>query len=264
MNWQLSHGFFDWPWWGYVLVVLGLTHITIVAVTLYLHRSETHGALELHPVVSHFFRLWLWVTTGMVTKEWVAVHRKHHAKCETKEDPHSPKWFGIGKVVWEGTVLYKLEAKKAETLEKFGQGTPNDWLERNIYSKHVILGLVIMFLIDIALFGVIGISVGAIQMLWIPFWAAGVINGLGHSYGYQNFKQGERFSNVFESVNIVPWGIIIGGEELHNNHHAFGTSAKFSYYKFEFDLGWGYIRVMEFLGLAKANFIHDKNLRLKQ
>ena len=250
----LFHGFFDLPWWGYALVALGLTHITIAAVTIFLHRYQTHRALELHPIASHFFRLWLWLTTGMVTKEWVAVHRKHHAKCETEKDPHSPQVKGINRVLWGGVLLYVREARKAETLKKYGGGTPDDWLERNVYGRHAAYGPWLMGAINVTLLGLIpGLFVLVIQIVWIPFWAAGVINGLGHWFGYRNFKHGEKHPNVFESRNIFPFAPIagfIGGEELHNNHHAYPTSAKFSRKWWEFDLGWAYIKILEFFGLA--------------
>ena len=236
---------------GFSLIEIGLfllivTHVTIVAVTVYLHRCQAHRSLKLHPMVSHFFRLWLWLTTGMVTKEWAAIHRKHHAKCETSGDPHSPKVNGISKVLWHGTELYKKSANDKESIEKYGHGTPDDWLERNVYSKNSIYGVSSMLIIDFCLFGVIGIGVWAIQMMWIPFFAAGVINGLGHFVGYRNFKTPD------ESKNIFPWGILIGGEELHNNHHSNATSPKLSSKWYEFDIGWFYIRVLEFLSLAEA------------
>jgi len=239
-------GFFDLPWWGYVIYALVVTHITIVAVTIYLHRCQAHRALDLHPVVSHFFRFWLWLTTGMVTKNWTAIHRKHHARVETEEDPHSPQIYGINKVLWEGAELYRLEAKKAETMEKFGHGTPDDWLERHVYSKHDRIGIGTMLVVNFALFGFVGISIWAVQMAWLPFFAAGVINGIGHYWGYRNYQPEDT------STNVVPWGILVGGEELHNNHHAYASSAKFSSRWYEFDIGWLYIRVMQALGLAEV------------
>jgi stearoyl-CoA desaturase (Delta-9 desaturase) len=242
----------DLPWWGYVLVTLGLTHATIASVTIFLHRHQAHRALELHPIASHLFRFWLWFTTGMVTKEWVAIHRKHHAKTETAEDPHSPQIYGIERVLFEGTELYRAESKNAETLEKYGHGTPDDWIERKLYSKHTVLGISIMLMIDLALFGPIGLTIWAVQMLWIPFFAAGVINGIGHYWGYRKFAPNDT------STNIVPWGILIGGEELHNNHHAYVTSAKLSSKWWEFDIGWMYIRVLETLGLAKVRKVAPK------
>jgi stearoyl-CoA desaturase (Delta-9 desaturase) len=239
-------GLIDLPWWGYVLVTLGLTHITIAAVTIFLHRSQAHRAVDLHPVVSHFFRFWLWLTSGMVTKEWVAIHRKHHAKCETPEDPHSPQTRGIKKVFWEGSELYRAEAKVTETLEKYGHGTPADWLERNVYSGHSAAGVWLMMAINLALFGPIGLTIWAVQMAWIPVTAAGIINGIGHYWGYRNFASEDA------STNIFPWGILIGGEELHNNHHAYGTSARLSNKWYEFDIGWMYIKLMSYVGLAKV------------
>lgn len=241
---NIFSGIFDLSAWAVVLVILGLTHITIASVTIFLHRHQAHRALELHPLASHFFRFWLWLTTGMVTKEWAAIHRKHHAKCETEEDPHSPQTRGIWKVLLEGAELYRMEAKNQETLDRFGYGTPDDWLERHVY-RHNIAGIGLMLVINVVLFGPIGLTIWAIQMLWIPFWAAGVVNGLGHFWGYRNFASKDA------STNLVPWGIIIGGEELHNNHHTFATSAKLSSRWYEFDIGWMYIRIMSFLGLAK-------------
>jgi stearoyl-CoA desaturase (delta-9 desaturase) len=240
------------PWWGYVLVALGLTHVTIAAVTIFLHRQQAHRALDLHPAVAHFFRFWLWLTTGMVTKEWAAVHRKHHAKCETSEDPHSPQVFGLRKVLWEGTELYRIGAADAETLSKYGRGTPDDWLERNLYTRHSVMGIVIMMAINVALFGAAGVAIWAVQMAWIPFFAAGVINGIGHHTGYRNFQTEDA------STNIVPWGILIGGEELHNNHHAYATSARLSSKWYEFDIGWLYIRSLELLGLAQVKKLAPK------
>jgi stearoyl-CoA desaturase (delta-9 desaturase) len=237
-------GVLQWSWWKIVLFTLVMTHITIIGVTVYLHRCQAHRALELHPIASHFFRLWLWMTTGMVTGQWASIHRKHHAKCETEEDPHSPQTRGLAKVLWEGAELYRAEAKNEETVRRYGHGTPNDWIERNIYAKHAILGISIMMVIDVTLFGIAGLSVWAIQMIWIPFWAAGVVNGLAHFWGYRNFNCADA------STNILPWGIIIGGEELHNNHHTFATSAKLSSKWYEFDIGWMYIRIMSALGLA--------------
>ena len=237
---MIFSGFFDLPWWGYVLVALGLTHVTIASVTIFLHRHQAHRALELHPVASHFFRFWLWLTTGMVTKEWAAIHRKHHAKCETTEDPHSPQIYGINRVLWGGVFLYVKESYNRETLERYGHGTPDDWMERNVYSRHQILGLTLMGVVNLALFGLVpGVLILLTQIVWIPFWAAGVINGIGHFFGYRNYGCADA------STNIVPWGILIGGEELHNNHHAFASSAKLSSKWYEFDIGWMYIRVME-------------------
>src|ERR1044071_9663673 len=247
---SLYSGVLDLPWWGYVLAGLALTHVTIAGVTIFLHRHQTHGALDLHPIASHFFRVWLWLTTGMRTKEWVAVHRKHHAKCETVDDPHSPKIHGINRVLWTGVLLYVKESAKPETVERYGHGTPDDWLERNVYSKHVIAGLVLMALTDLILFGYVpGTLIFLAQIAWIPFWAAGVINGVGHWFGYRNSPTDDV------STNMAPWGILIGGEELHNNHHAYPTSAKFSLKWYEFDLGWVYLRIMSALGLARIKHL---------
>jgi stearoyl-CoA desaturase (delta-9 desaturase) len=245
-------GFLDLPWWGYVLTALALTHITIASVTIFLHRHQAHRALELHPIASHFFRCWLWLTTGIVTKEWAAIHRKHHAKCETAADPHSPQILGIKKVLLEGAELYRKEATNQETLEKYGRGTPDDWLERNLYSAHSSLGLILMLAIDLVLFGAIGLTIWAVQMIWIPVTAAGIINGIGHYVGYRNFQPADA------STNIVPWGILIGGEELHNNHHAYIGSAKLSSKWYEIDIGWVYIRSLAILGLAKVKRVAPK------
>ena len=245
-------GLLDLPWWGYVLAALALTHITIASVTIFLHRHQSHQSLDLHPVASHFFRFWLWLTTGTVTREWAAVHRKHHAKCETADDPHSPQILGIKKVLLEGAELYRKEASNQETLEKYGRGTPDDWLERNLYSTRSMLGITLMLAIDVLLFGPIGITVWAVQMIWIPVTAAGIINGAGHYWGYRNFQPADA------STNIVPWGILIGGEELHNNHHAHIGSAKLSSKWYEFDIGWLYIRSMAALGLAKVKRVAPK------
>ncbi|GAB2895285.1 fatty acid desaturase [Paralcaligenes sp. KSB-10] len=248
----LSGGLLQLSWWQVVLVTLVLTHITIVGVTVFLHRSQAHRGLDLHPAIMHFFRFWLWLTTGMVTKEWVAIHRKHHAKCEREGDPHSPVVFGIGKVFFRGAELYREEATNPETLKRFGHGTPDDWLERHVYTRHSLLGVLIMLAIDLSLFGLLGLTVWAVQMAWIPFWAAGVVNGLGHFWGYRNYACPDA------STNVSPWGIIIGGEELHNNHHAYGTSAKFSTKWYEFDIGWGYISVLRFFGLATVKKLAPK------
>ncbi|HZH57141.1 DesA family fatty acid desaturase [Yanghanlia caeni] len=241
----LAGGLLQLEWWQVLLVTLALTHVTIVSVTVFLHRSQAHRGLDLHPAAMHFFRFWLWLTTGMVTKEWVSIHRKHHAFVEREGDPHSPMVYGIGKVMFRGAELYRYEASNAETLKRFGHGTPDDWLERNLYSRHSSLGILIMLGIDLALFGTLGLTVWAIQMAWIPFWAAGVVNGLGHYIGYRNYSSPDTSTNVF------PVGIIIGGEELHNNHHAHGTSCRFSAKWWEFDIGWLYIRILSFLRLAK-------------
>ena len=252
----LANGLVPLPWWGYVVVTLALTHVTIAAVTIFLHRCQAHRALDLHPAVSHFFRFWLWLTTGMVTKEWAAIHRKHHAKVETDEDPHSPITRGLSTVVWSGAELYRAEARNAETIERYGHGTPDDWLERNVYTRHSWQGVGLMLAIDLALFGAVGAAIWAAQMAWIPFWAAGIVNGVGHYWGYRNYASSDT------STNIVPIGILIGGEELHNNHHAYGTSAKFSARWYEFDLGWAYIRALSALGLADVRRVAPK-LRLE-
>lgn len=239
-----AHGLIDLPWWGYLVVALVVTHITIASVTIFLHRAQAHRALDLHPIVSHFFRFWLWLTTGMVTKEWVAIHRKHHAKVETVDDPHSPMTKGIETVFWKGAELYREEAKNQETLSKYGHGTPDDWMERNVYARFSWQGVGLMLAVNLVLFGPIGLTIWAVQMAWIPITAAGIINGIGHYLGYRNFASADT------STNIVPWGIIIGGEELHNNHHAYGSSAKLSSQWYEFDIGWMYIRILETMKLA--------------
>jgi len=245
----LDAGLLNLSGWGVLGFTLLFTHITIAGVTIYLHRCQAHRALDLHPVVSHFFRLWLWLSTGMLTREWASIHRKHHAKCEGPEDPHSPVRFGLRKVLLEGAELYRAEAGNLETMEKYGHGTPDDWVERNVYTRFPFAGILLMLAIDVALFGVIGISVFGVQMLWIPIFAAGVINGLGHARGYRNFECPDA------STNILPWGILIGGEELHNNHHAFPTSARLSNKWYEFDIGWLYIRLLSMVGLARVKKI---------
>lgn len=242
----LANGYLDLAWWQIIVVTLVLTHITIASVTIFLHRAQAHRALDLHPIPSHFFRFWLWLTTGMVTKEWAAIHRKHHAKCETADDPHSPQVLGIQTVLSRGAELYRAEAKNRETIEKYGHGTPDDWIEHNLYSKYQWQGVGLMLIIDLWLFGAIGATVWAVQMLWIPITAAGIINGIGHYWGYRNYECEDA------STNILPWGILIGGEELHNNHHTYATSAKLSNKWYEFDIGWGYIRALEIMGLAKV------------
>jgi stearoyl-CoA desaturase (Delta-9 desaturase) len=250
---MIFSGLLDLPWWGYVLCALGLTHVTIAAVTIYLHRCQAHRALDLHPAVSHFFRFWLWLTTGMVTKEWAAIHRKHHAKCETEEDPHSPRVYGINRVLWGGVFLYVKESHNRETMERYGHGTPDDWLERNLYARCSAYGVSALLLANLVIFGVVpGALIWAVQMAWIPFWAAGVINGVGHFFGYRNYDVADA------STNIVPWGILIGGEELHNNHHAFASSAKLSSKWYEFDIGWLYIRALESCGLATVKKVAPK------
>ena len=250
---MLFSGFFDLPVWGLVAVALALTHVTIAAVTIFLHRHQAHRALDLHPIASHFFRFWLWLTTGMVTKEWTAIHRKHHAKCETVDDPHSPQVLGINSVLWGGVFLYVKESYNKDTIERYGHGTPDDYMERNLYSAHAILGLTLMGALNIFLFGIIpGLLILVTQIVWIPFWAAGVINGIGHWFGYRNFDAADA------STNIVPWGILIGGEELHNNHHSHATSAKLSSKWYEFDIGWMYICILEKLGLATVKKVAPK------
>lgn len=240
------YGILDITPWQAVLAALILTHITIISVTVFLHRCQAHRALDLNPWVSHFFRLWLWLTTSMVTKEWVGIHRKHHAKCETPDDPHSPQVLGLGKVMGEGAELYRAASRDLASIEHYGRGTPDDWVERHVYSRFTWQGLGLMLIIDVLLFGVYGITIWAVQMVWIPFWAAGVINGVGHCCGYRNYESADA------STNIVPWGIIVGGEELHNNHHAFPSSARLSSKWWEFDIGWFYIRLLSMLGLAKV------------
>ena len=251
LDW-LANGLLAASWWQIVLYALVTTHITIASVTIYLHRHQAHRAMDLHAIPAHFFRFWLWLGTGQVTKEWVSIHRKHHAKCETSEDPHSPQAFGIKKVFWEGAELYRAESKNKETMVKYGHGTPDDWLERNLYSRFSWQGVGLMMIINLALFGVAGLAVWAVQMAWIPVTAAGIINGIGHFWGYRNFEAPDA------STNISPWGIMIGGEELHNNHHTYPTSAKFSVKPYEFDIGWVYIRALEKMGLATVKKVPPK------
>jgi len=248
-------GLLGLSFWQYVFVTLSLTHITIVSVTLYLHRHQAHMGLTMHPALAHFFRFWLWLTTGMVTREWVAVHRKHHAKVETEDDPHSPVTRGISKVLWQGTELYREAARDGETTDAYGHNTPDDWLEKNLYTRHSSLGIRLLLVADLALFGVAGLTVWAIQMAWIPFFAAGVINGIGHFWGYRNFESADT------STNIVPFGLLIGGEELHNNHHAFGSSARFSSRWWEFDIGWMYIRLLSLAGLVRVKKVAPRPVR---
>lgn len=250
----LGHGLWDLAWWEIVLYTLVTTHITIVGVTVFLHRTQTHRSMDLGAIPSHFFRFWLWLSTGMVTKEWVAIHRKHHAKCETVDDPHSPQVKGIDEVMWRGAELYRKESKNKETMERYGHGTPNDWIERNLYTRFSWQGVGVMLVLNVALFGMAGLAVWAVQMLWIPFWAAGIVNGIGHFWGYRNFEA------VDASTNLVPWGLIIGGEELHNNHHTYPTSAKFSVKKYEFDIGWFYISLMQKIGWAHVKKLPPKML----
>ncbi len=248
----LAHGLLAASWWQIVLYALVTTHITIASVTIYLHRHQAHRAMDLHALPAHFFRLWLWLGTGQVTKEWVSIHRKHHAKCETVDDPHSPQAHGIKKVFWQGAELYRAESKNKETMSKYGHGTPNDWVERNVYTRYSWQGVGLMMIINLALFGAAGLAVWAVQMMWIPVTAAGIINGIGHYWGYRNFEAPDA------STNISPWGIMIGGEELHNNHHTYPTSAKFSVKPYEFDIGWGYIRALEMVGLARVKKVPPK------
>jgi stearoyl-CoA desaturase (Delta-9 desaturase) len=248
----LANGLLDLSWWQIVIAALVMTHITIASVTIFLHRAQAHRAMDLHAIPSHFFRFWLWLTTGMVTKEWVAIHRKHHAKCETHDDPHSPQTRGIDTVLYRGAELYRAEAKNKETIAKFGIGTPDDWIERNLYTRFSWQGVGLMLIVDLALFGAVGAAVWALQMAWIPITAAGIINGIGHFWGYRNFEAPDA------STNISPWGLIIGGEELHNNHHTYPTSAKFSVKDYEFDLGWFYITLMTKVGWATVKKVPPK------
>lgn len=241
------YGLLDLSFWGYVLATFIMVQITMMAVTLYLHRDQAHRAIDLHPVLRHFFRFWIWCTSGMLTREWVSIHRKHHAFCETEDDPHSPQIYGLKKVMLEGAELYREETENRETIEKFGRGTPDDWLERNIYLRFPFGGIILMFVANLLFFGVPGITIFAIQMMSMPVFAAGIINGVGHHSGYRNFECDDA------ATNIVPWGLLIGGEELHNNHHAFPTSAKFSVRQWEFDIGWLYINLFSVFGLAKVN-----------
>lgn len=249
-------GILNLPLWGIILFTLIMTHITIIAVTVFLHRHQAHRALELHPAVSHFFRFWLWLTTGMVTRQWVAIHRKHHAACETADDPHSPQILGIQTVLWQGAELYRAAGKNSQLMTQYGNGTPNDWLENHLYTPYSMYGVALMLIIDVILFGAIGLTVWAVQMLWIPFLAAGVINGLGHWWGYRNYECMDA------STNICPWGILIGGEELHNNHHTFASSAKLSSRPWEFDIGWFYIRSLQRLGLAQVKKVAPPPIQL--
>jgi stearoyl-CoA desaturase (delta-9 desaturase) len=242
----LAHGALAWKWWQLVLFCLGLTHITMISVTVFLHRHQAHRALDLHPIASHFFRFWLWLTTGQVTKEWASIHRKHHAKCEQADDPHSPHVYGIRTVLLQGAELYRAESKNKETMARYGHGTPDDWIERNLYTRFSWQGVGLMLVIDLFLFGAAGLSVWAVQMAWTPIMAAGIINGAAHFWGYRNFEAPDA------STNISPWGILIAGEELHNNHHTYPTSAKLSVKPYEFDIGWMYISLMQMVGLARV------------
>ena len=242
----LSNGLWNLAWWQILLYTLVTTHITIAGVTIFLHRSQAHRALDLGPIPFHFFRFWMWLGTGMLTKEFVAIHRKHHAKVDTEEDPHSPQTRGLKKLLLEGVELYRAESKNMETMVKYGAGTPDDWLERNLYTRYSWQGVGLMLILNVALFGVIGLAVWAVQMAWIPVMATGIINGIGHYWGYRNFESPDA------STNVSIWGIIIGGEELHNNHHTYPTSARFSVKPYEFDIGWFYISLMEKIGWAKV------------
>ncbi|MBU2048579.1 fatty acid desaturase [Stenotrophomonas sp. TWI700] len=242
----LTGGVVGLGWWGMGLVLLVFTQLTIFAVTLYLHRSQAHRGVDFHPVIAHFFRFWTWLTTSMITKEWVAIHRKHHAKVETDEDPHSPVTKGIGMVFWRGVELYREARAMRADIEQYGRGAPDDWIERHLYTPHANLGPVALLVINSVLFGLPGVALWAIQMAWIPFWAAGVINGLGHWWGYRNFESADT------STNLTPWAFWVGGEELHNNHHAFPSSARFSMRRWEFDIGWAVIRGLQALRLAKV------------
>ena len=240
----LSQGAWNLSWWQLILFTLAMTHITMISVTVFLHRHQAHRALSLHPIASHLFRFWLWLTTGQVTKEWAAVHRKHHARCEQPEDPHSPHIHGIRTVLLQGAELYRNESRNQETLARFGQGTPDDWMERNVYARFSWQGVALMMIIDITLFGAAGLAVWAVQMAWTPVMAAGIINGAAHYWGYRNFEAPDA------STNISPWGILIAGEELHNNHHTYPSSAKLSVKRYEFDIGWMYIRLLQMARLA--------------
>ncbi len=242
----LTGGVVGLGWWGMALVLLVFTQLTIFAVTLYLHRSQAHRGVDFHPVISHFFRFWVWLTTSMITKEWVAIHRKHHAKVETEEDPHSPVTKGIGNVFWRGVELYREARTLRADIDQYGRGAPDDWIERHLYTPHANLGPTVLFFINTVLFGLPGVALWAIQMAWIPFWAAGVVNGLGHWWGYRNFESADT------STNLTPWAFWIGGEELHNNHHAFPSSARFSMRRWEFDIGWAAIRALQAVKLAKV------------
>ena len=242
----LAGGLFQAGFVALLVYLLVATQLTIFSVTLYLHRSQAHRAVDFHPVIAHFFRFWTWLTTSMITREWAAIHRKHHAKCETEEDPHSPQVKGIKTVFWRGVELYREARNDRESIEKYGKGCPDDWIERHLYTPHATLGPTLLLFISFALFGFAGVAVWAIQMLWIPFWAAGVVNGLGHWWGYRNFETTDT------ATNLTPWGVWIGGEELHNNHHAFPSSAKFALRKFEFDIGWSTIKLLQAVGLAKV------------
>ncbi len=246
------YGLIDLSFWGYVIISLVMLQVTVTGVTLYFHRDQAHRGVDLHPVLRHFFRFWLWMGTGMTTREWVAVHRKHHAKCETAEDPHSPVVFGLKKVLLEGAELYKEHAADPETLEKYSRGCPDDWLENQLYYRHSYLGILIFVVAMLLMFGVAGVIMVAVQMSSMPLLAAGVINGIGHHSGYRNFETEDA------ATNIVPWGVFLGGEELHNNHHAFPSSAKFSMRSWEFDIGWMWLTIFSSIGLARVKKVAPK------
>ena len=242
----LAGGLLQFGWPAMLLYLLVVTQVTIFTVTLYLHRSQAHRGVDFHPVIAHFFRFWSWLTTSMITREWAAIHRKHHAKCETEEDPHSPMHKGIGTVLWKGGDLYREARLDRASIEQYGKGCPDDWVERTLYTGHANLGVILLLALSFLLFGAKGVAAWAIQMAWIPFWAAGVINGLGHWWGYRNFETTDT------ATNLTPWAVWVGGEELHNNHHAFPSSARFAMRKWEFDIGWAAIRLLQALKLAKV------------
>ena len=237
-------GLLQWSAWQIVAATVVLTQITIVSVTIYLHRHSAHNAIDIHPALAHFFRFWLWLTTGIITQQWTAIHRKHHAKCETEQDPHSPVQKGLAKVLWQGAELYQV-AGTPEILKRYGQRCPQDWIERHLYTHHSYLGVAIMAALNMLFFGVAGITVWAVQMIWIPLFAAGVINGIGHYWGYRNFECTDN------ARNLTPWAVLIGGEELHNNHHTYPNSPKLSVKSWEFDIGWAWIRLFQALRLVK-------------
>ncbi len=255
---EYLYGALNLDFGGYLLAALLMLQVSMMAVTLYLHRDQAHRAVDLHPVLRHFFRFWIWCTSGMLTREWVAVHRKHHAYCETEDDPHSPQVYGLKKVLLEGAELYRNEKDNPETIEKFGRGTPDDWLERNVYLRFPFGGIALTLIADLVLFGVPGIVMFAFQMASMPIFAAGIINGLGHHSGYRNFECDDA------ATNLTPLAIFIGGEELHNNHHACPTSAKFSVRRWEFDIGWLYIRIFEAMGLAKVKKVAPRPVITKK
>jgi len=250
----LINGLINFTWLEYVIYTLVVTHITIVAITLYLHRGVCHSAIEIKPILAHFFRFWLWLTTSMRTADWVAIHRKHHAKVETADDPHSPAHHGISNVLLRGADLYHHEKDNEETIQKYSQNCPNDWIEKYIYTGKNNFGILLLFISNIILFGVVGIIIWSIQMMWTPIFAAGGINGAGHYWGYRNFNTND------DSTNLGPVGIIIGGEELHNNHHAFPTAAKFSLKPWEFDIGWLYIKLFSYVGQIKVKRLAVKTI----